>query len=134
MTSTLPIRLRAAEATSTVRGAAASTSDMPDFDSSSCSCLTTTTELASPGLYTMPTRLASGTTFLISSICLSSASRSETPVTLVPDASMEGTSCAATGSVTAEYTTGMSLVAATTDWAEGVAMATMASGRSPTNL
>src|SRR3546814_15690433 len=82
----------------------------------------------------MPTRLAPGTTFLISSICLSSASRSDTPVTLVPDAAMLGTSCAATGSVTAEYTTGTSLVAATTDWADGVAMATMASGRSPPNL
>ncbi|MNI40538.1 hypothetical protein D3C73_947630 [compost metagenome] len=44
------------------------------------------------------------------------------------------TSWAATGSVTAEYTTGTSLVAATTACADGVAMATMASGRSPTNL
>src|SRR5690606_9408518 len=133
MTSTLPIRLRAAEATSTVRGAAASTRVMPALGSNSCNCLTTTTELASPGLYTMPTRLAPGTTFLMSSICLSSASRSDTPVTLVPEAAMLGTSCAATGSVTAEYTTGTSLVAATTDCADGVAMATMASGRSPTN-
>lgn len=82
----------------------------------------------------MPTRLALGTIFLIRSICLSRASRSDTPVTLVPVGSMLATSWAATGSVTAEYTTGTSLVAATTAWADGVAMATMASGLSPTNL
>jgi hypothetical protein len=41
---------------------------------------------------------------------------------------------AATGSVTAENTTGTVLVDAITAWAEGVAMATMASGLSPTNL
>ena len=54
----------------------------------------------------MPTRLALGTIFLIRSICLSRASRSDTPVTLVPVGSMLATSWAATGSVTAEYTTG----------------------------
>ena len=41
---------------------------------------------------------------------------------------------ATTGSVTAEYTSGMSLVAATTACAEGVAMATITSDLSPTNL
>ena len=43
----------------------------------------------------------SGTTFLISSRCLSSGDRSDTPVTLVPEASQVLTSLAATGSVTA---------------------------------
>src|SRR2546427_10163327 len=82
----------------------------------------------------MPTRLALGTTCLTRSICLSRASRSDTPVTLFLDGSQLGTSLAATGSVTAENTTGTVLVDATTAWAEGVAMATMASGLSPTNL
>src|SRR5690606_12945185 len=119
MTSTLPTRLRAAAPTSTVRAAVASTSVMSAARSSSRICLTTTTELASPGLYTMPTRLACGTTFLISSSCFSSTSASDTPVTLVPLGSRDATNCAATGSVTAEYTTGMDLVAATTACAEG---------------
>jgi len=82
----------------------------------------------------MPMRLASGTIWRISSICLSSASTSETPVTLVPEASQLGVSCAPTGSVTAVNTTGTLLVAATSACAEGVAMPTMASGWSPTNL
>ncbi len=82
----------------------------------------------------MPTRLAPGTTCLTKSICLSSANRSDTPVTLVLDGSQLGTSLAATGSVTAENTTGTLFVAVITAWAEGVAMATMASGLSPMNL
>ena len=49
----------------------------------------------------MPTRLAFGAIFLISSRCLSSGDRSDTPVTFVPEASMVFTSLAATGSVTA---------------------------------
>ncbi len=55
-------------------------------------------------------------------------------MTLLPEGSQLRTSWAATGSVTAANTTGTDLVLATTAWAEGVAMATMASGRSPTNL
>ena len=82
----------------------------------------------------MPTRLALGTTRLIRAICLSSGSLSDTPVTLVPVGAQLLTSCAATGSVTPEYTTGIDLVAATTACADGVAMATMASGLSPMNL
>jgi len=82
----------------------------------------------------MPTRFAPGTTRRISSTCFSSSSTSETPVTFVPEGPMPGTSWAATGSVTAEYTTGTFLVAATTACADGVATATIASGRSPTNL
>ena len=58
---------------------------------------------------------------------------SETPVTLPPGASIEATSCAATGSVTAEKTIGMSLVAATTACAEGVEIGTITAGASPTN-
>jgi hypothetical protein len=46
---------------------------------------------------------------------------------------MEATSCAATGSVTAEKITGMSLVAATAACADGVEIATIAAGASPTN-
>src|SRR5690554_995172 len=82
----------------------------------------------------MPTRLASGRACLMRSTCFSSDRLSETPVTLVPEGSMEPTNCAATGSVTAEYTTGMVLVAATTACADGVAIATITSGLSPTNL
>src|SRR5690606_20195409 len=134
MTSTLPTRLRAAAPTSTVRAAVASTKVISDLGNSSRILLTTTTEFASPGLYTIPTRLACGTTCLMSSICLSSDRLSETPVTLLPLGSRVETNWAATGSVTAEYTTGMVLVAATTAWADGVAMATMTSGLSPTNL
>src|SRR4029453_18101475 len=82
----------------------------------------------------MPTVLALGTTRLIRATCLSNGSLSDTPVTLVPDGAQLLTSCAATGSVTPEYTTGTLLVAATTAWADGVAMATIAVGLSPTNL
>lgn len=82
----------------------------------------------------MPMRLAPGTTFLIGSICLSSASMSETPVTLVPEASQLGVRCAPTGSVTVLKTIGMLLVAATSAWADGVAMPTITSGLSPMNL
>lgn len=70
----------------------------------------------------------------MSSICLSSSSASDTPVMLLPEAAIDGTSLAATGSVTAEYTSGMSLVAAATACAEGVAMATITSDLSPMNL
>ncbi len=87
---------------------------MPCLGSSLRSCSSTTTEFASPGLNTMPTRLALGATRLISSICLPSSSASDTPVMFVPEAAIDGTSLAATGSVTAEYTSGMSLVAAAT--------------------
>ena len=59
---------------------------------------------------------------------------SDTPVTLVPDASQVFTSFAATGSVTALNTTGISFVAATTACADGVAIATITSGLSPTYL
>src|SRR5690606_26056581 len=82
----------------------------------------------------MPTRVALGTTCLTSSIWRSSSSSSDTPVTLVSEASQLLTSCAASGSVTAAKTTGMDLVLATTAWAEGAAMATTTSGLSPTNL
>src|SRR5690606_31697932 len=125
---TLPTRLRAAAPTSTVRGALASTSDMPMVGSNSRICSTTEAELASPGLYTMPTLRASGTNCLMTSSWPASSTRAVTPVTLVPEASKDDTSCAAIGSVTAEYTTGMLLVAATTACADGVAMATMTSG------
>src|SRR5690606_41857634 len=122
MASTLPTRLRAAAPTSTVRAAVASTKVMSYWGSNSRRRSTTTTEFASPGLYTIPTRLASGTTCLISSTWRSSDKASDTPVTLVPLGSVLGTSCAATGSVTAEKTTGIELVAATTAWADGVAI------------
>ncbi|MNN53134.1 hypothetical protein D3C81_1678710 [compost metagenome] len=82
----------------------------------------------------MPTVLTLGTTRWIRATCLSSGSLSETPVTLVPVAPQPLTSWAATGSVTPEYTTGTVLVAATTACADGVAMATIAFGWSPTNL
>src|SRR5690606_40072108 len=62
------------------------------------------------------------------------SSSSDTPVTLVSEASQLLTSCAASASATAAKTTGMDLVLATTTWAEGVAMATITSGLSPTNL
>ncbi|MCY1550308.1 hypothetical protein D9M68_865530 [compost metagenome] len=67
-------------------------------------------------------------------MCFSSGDRSDTPVTLVPEGSQFFTSLAATGSVMAEYTTGMVLVAATVACADGVAMATITSGASPTYL
>ena len=50
------------------------------------------------------------------------------PVTLPPGLSSEPTSLAPSGSVTAVKTTGMSLVAATTAWAEGVEIGTMTLG------
>ena len=56
------------------------------------------------------------------------------PVTLPPGFSGSATSLAPTGSVTAVNTTGMSFVAATTAWAEGVEIGTITSGASPTNL
>ena len=59
---------------------------------------------------------------------------SETPVTLVPEASQLGVRCAPTGSVTVLKTIGMLLVAATSAWADGVAMPTITSGLSPMNL
>ena len=49
----------------------------------------------------MPTFLAVGLIFLISSTCGGSGSASDTPVTLVPDLPMLLTSLADTGSVTA---------------------------------
>ena len=55
-------------------------------------------------------------------------------MTLLPEALQVLTSLAATGSVTALNTTGTSRVAATTAWADGVAMATITSGRSPMYL
>ena len=75
-----------------------------------------------------------GTIFFIKSICGESGSSSDTPVTLVLEASQLLTSLAATGSVTAANTTGIDLVAATTDCALGVAMATITSGLSPANF
>src|SRR5690606_36177864 len=51
-----------------------------------------------------------------------------------PEGSQLRTSWAATGSVTAAKTTGTDLVLATTASADGVAMATITSGLSPTNL
>ena len=56
------------------------------------------------------------------------------PVTLPPGFSIEPTSLAPSGSVTAVKTTGMSSVAATTAWAEGVEIGTMTLGLSPTSL
>ncbi|VTR15362.1 Uncharacterised protein [Serratia fonticola] len=56
------------------------------------------------------------------------ATLSETPVTLVPLGCQLLTSLAATGSVTVVNTTGIVLVAATTDCAAGVEIATIASG------
>ena len=50
----------------------------------------------------------------------------------VPEPSKLGTSLAATGSVTAENTSGMLLVEAATDCADGVAIATITSGSSAT--
>ena len=58
---------------------------------------------------------------------------SDAPVTLVPEASQDFISFASTGSVTAEKITGIELVAAMTDCADGVAIATMASGLSAAN-
>ena len=55
------------------------------------------------------------------------------PVTLLPPARL-GTSLAPTGSVTAVNTIGISLVAPTTAWADGVEIGTITSGASPTNL
>ena len=69
----------------------------------------------------------------IKSICGSYGRASEAPVTLVPEPSKLGTSLAATGSVTAENTSGMLLVEAATDCADGVAIATITSGSSATN-
>ena len=53
---------------------------------------------------------------------------------LVPVASQLFVSRAAMGSAMAAKTMGVELVAAIMVWAEGVEMATMASGLSPTNL
>ena len=52
---------------------------------------------------------------------------------LPPGALSEGTSPAATGSVTAVKTIGMSLVAASAAWADGVEIGTMTVTASPTN-
>ena len=56
------------------------------------------------------------------------------PVTLPPGRVRLGTSLAPTGSVTAVNTIGISLVAPTTAWADGVEIGTITSGASPTNL
>ncbi len=53
---------------------------------------------------------------------------------LAPGFSQLETSLAATGSVTALNTSGTVLVVAATAWADGVAMATITSGSSPTNF
>ena len=77
---------------------------------------------------------AVGTISLIRFRWSASGDRSEMPVTLPPGCSRFFTSWAPTGSVTAVNTTGMSWVAATTAWAEGVAIGTITFGFSPTNF
>ena len=77
--------------------------------------------------------LASGRISLISARCSATGDMSERPVTLPPGLSMSLTSCAPSGSETAVKTTGMSFVAETTAWAEGVEIGTMTLGFSPTN-
>ena len=59
---------------------------------------------------------------------------SEVPVTLPPGASLEATSLASAGAVTAVTRMGMSLVALAMAWAAGVAMARTRSHLSLTNL
>ena len=66
--------------------------------------------------------------------CFPIGDRSDMPVTFPPGFSRLATSLAATGSVTAVNTTGMSFVAATTVWAEGVEIGTITSGSSPTSF
>ena len=60
--------------------------------------------------------------------------RSDMPVTLPPGCLGSATSFAATGSVTAVNTTGISLVAPTTACADGVEIGTITVGASPTSL
>ncbi len=92
------------------------------------------TEFASPGLYGTPSFFRFGTNSLISSRCSFKFAISDKPVTFPPGFSKLGISFAASGSVTAEKTTGISFVALTTACAEGVAIATITSGLSPTSL
>ena len=75
-----------------------------------------------------------GAISLTRSRCWPIGDRSDTPVTLPPGWSGLATSLAPSRSVTAVKTTGMSLVALTTVWAEGVEIGTMTSGRSPVSL
>src|SRR5690554_6652875 len=109
MASALPIRERAAPSTSEVLVAAPLTSSSPRAARRSSSSSTRAAALASPGLYTVPMRLASGSIRWSRSRCFSIGSISLTPVMLAPGASQLLTSLAETGSVTAEKMTGISL-------------------------
>ena len=91
-------------------------------------------ELTSLAVYKKPIFLTSGVSSLQSSKVWSTGIASDVPVTLADGLLKSSTSLAPIGSVTAENTTGISLVAAAIAWAAGVAMAIIKSAFSPTNL
>ena len=78
-------------------------------------------------------RLAWGRISRIRATCSPTGAMSDRPVMLAPGLSIDFTSWADTGSVTAVNTTGMSRVAAATAWADGVEIGTITSGREPAN-